>query len=170
MDPTTLAALENFPPQLEAHYTAIPAAFRTWHPGSWDGIPSEPFTAIEQVCHIRDIEVDGYHVRFSRTLRELNPELASIDGEVLARERAYAAADVAEVFKSFRQARAKTIELIRSLTPQQLTRSAQFEGRAVSLRGLVHTLCSHDQQHLAGLQWLLARIHARPMQPSNDGA
>jgi hypothetical protein len=24
----------------------------------------------------------------------------------------------------------------------------------------VHYLCSHDQQHLAGLQWLLGRIEA----------
>jgi hypothetical protein len=28
------------------------------------------------------------------------------------------------------------------------------------LRGLVHLLCSHDQQHLAGLHWLLAKIDA----------
>ncbi len=29
-----------------------------------------------------------------------------------------------------------------------------------TLRGLVHYLCSHDQQHLAGLQWLLGKIEA----------
>jgi hypothetical protein len=39
---------------------------------------------------------------------------------------------------------------------------AEFPRRleAVTVRGLVHNLCSHDQQHLAGLQWLLARIAA----------
>jgi hypothetical protein len=28
------------------------------------------------------------------------------------------------------------------------------------LRALVHYLCSHDQQHLAGLQWLLGKVDA----------
>jgi hypothetical protein len=31
------------------------------------------------------------------------------------------------------------------------------------MRGLVHFLCSHDQQHLAGLQWLLGKIEASRM-------
>jgi hypothetical protein len=36
-----------------------------------------------------------------------------------------------------------------------------FEGYGpVTLRALVHYLCSHDQQHLAGLQWLLGKIEA----------
>jgi hypothetical protein len=36
-----------------------------------------------------------------------------------------------------------------------------FEGYGrVTLRGLVHYLCSHDQQHLSGLQWLLGKIDA----------
>jgi hypothetical protein len=30
----------------------------------------------------------------------------------------------------------------------------------VTLRTLVHQLCSHDLQHLAGLQWLLGRMAA----------
>ena len=50
--------------------------------------------------------------------------------------------------------------LISSLTPQQLARAAEFEGYRVTLRGLVHNLCSHDQQHLAGMQWLLAKMAA----------
>jgi hypothetical protein len=60
MNAITLTTLANFPPQLEAHYAAIPAEFRHWAPPSWDGVPSEPFTAIEQVCHVRDVEIDGY--------------------------------------------------------------------------------------------------------------
>jgi hypothetical protein len=42
-----------------------------------------------------------------------------------------------------------------------LDRTAEFEGYgALTLRSLVHYLCSHDQQHLAGLQWLLGKIDA----------
>jgi hypothetical protein len=158
VDPITLASLTNFPRQLEAYYDQVPADFKNWRPSSWDGIPSEPFSPIEQICHVRDIEVDGYHVRLRRTLKESNPKLATLDGERLSRERQYAAANAAEVFAAFQRARAETMELIATLSPQELGRTAQFEGRSLTVRGLVHYLCSHDQQHLAGLQWLLATM------------
>jgi hypothetical protein len=166
MHPITLAALEAFPAELEKHYAAFPREFVHWAPASWEGVPSEPFTAIEQVCHVRDIEIEGYHQRFTRTLNEHQPLLASIDSEAVARERDYAAADVAEVFADFRRARATTVALLRGLDSSQLDRSAVFEGYGpVSLRGLVHYLCSHDQQHLSGLQWLLGKADATRIQP-----
>jgi hypothetical protein len=160
MDPVTLAALAEFPNRLEAYYSLVHSEFKNWRPVSWDGVPSEPFTPIEQVCHVKDIEIDGYHPRLRRTLEESNPLLASIDGEVLAKERCYSTADTTQVFAQFRDARTKTIELVTNLTPKQLARAAMFEGHRVTLRGLVHNLCSHDQQHLAGMQWLLARMAA----------
>jgi hypothetical protein len=160
VDTITLAALADFPNRLEAYYSLVPSEYKNWRPPSWDGVPSEPFTPIEQVCHVKDIEIDGYHERLRRVLEESNPLLASLDGEALARQRAYSTADTAVVFAQFREARAKTIGLVSKLTPQQLLRAAEFEGHRVTLRGLVHNLCSHDQQHLAGLQWLLARMAA----------
>ena len=161
MNSVTLAALENFPQQLEAHYAAFPAGFVHWVPDSWDGIPSEHFTAIEQLCHIRDIEIEGYHVRFQRTLQEEKPQLASIDSEPLAIERAYGTQNATEVLAAFRMARAHTVALIRGLSDEQLNRTAEFEGYGpLTLRSLVHYLCSHDQQHLAGLQWLLGKFEA----------
>jgi hypothetical protein len=161
MPSITLRALAAFPEQLEAHYQAFPTGFENWAPDSWDGIPSEHLTAIEQLCHVRDIEVEGYHVRFRRTLEELNPQLVSIDTDALAKERAYGKSDAAEVLSSFRTARATTLSLLTSLSPDQFARPAVFEGYGpLTLRSLVHYLCSHDQHHLAGLQWLLGKIHA----------
>jgi hypothetical protein len=161
MHPVTLATLEAFPAQLEQHYSAFPRSHVHWTPESWNGVPSEPFTAIEQVCHVRDIEIEGYQERIRRTLEEHEPLLPSIDSEAVARERDYGAADVAQVFAQFRAARATTLQLLRSVRPEQFDRRAVFEGYGpVSLRGLVHYLCSHDQQHLAGLQWLLGKIDA----------
>jgi hypothetical protein len=161
MHPITLAALEAFPVELEKHYAAFPAEFVHWAPPSWDGVPSEPFTALEQICHVRDIEIEGYHQRFNRTLGEDRPRLPSIDSEAVARERDYGAADPARVFADFRAARAATLALLRGLDDRELARRADFEGYGpVSLRSLVHYLCSHDQQHLAGLQWLLGKVDA----------
>lgn len=161
MNKATINALTLFPLQLESHYAAFPAAYRDWTPSSWDGIPSEQFSALGQLCHVRDIEVDGYHVRFERTLREDHPLLPSIDSDALALQRGYATANADDVLASFRQARERTVELIAGLSEAQLARTAQFEGYGpVTLRSLVHYLCSHDQQHLAGLQWLLGKVGA----------
>jgi hypothetical protein len=161
MNPVTFSTLESFPRALEAHYAAFPREFVNWSPASWEGVPSEPFTALEQICHVRDIEIEGYHPRFRRTLAEETPLLPFIDSEAITRERDYASADPAEVFAAFRAARATTLALLRGLSDRQLDRPAEFERYGpVTLRGLVHYLCSHDQQHLSGLQWLLGKIDA----------
>jgi len=159
---TTLQALAAFPDQLEAHYAAVPADLAHWAPASWEGVPSERFTPIEQVLHVRDIEIDGYHVRFQRTLQESQPLLADIDSYALAEANGYAAATQAQTaLADFRAARARTVAMLSALTPQELARSAEFDGYGpVTVRGLMHYLCSHDQQHLAGLQWLLGKIEA----------
>ena len=157
----TLQSLAEFPERLEHHYILFPARYRAWSPDSWEGVPSEALTAVEQVWHILDIEVDGYQRRFRRTLDETHPTLESLDTYALARERRYAERDGGEALAAFRRARAETVALLGSLRPDQYCRTATFEGYgSVTLRGLVHYLCSHDQQHLAGLQWLLGKIAA----------
>lgn len=162
MDNATLDALRAFPDQLEAHYGAIPADFKHWTPPSWEGIPSEHLTALEQLCHVRDIEVEGYHVRFQRTLSEHEPLLASIDTDALVVERHYGNANAGEILLAFKAARLKTMAILDSVDPTSWDRRAEFEGYGpVTLRGLVHYLCSHDQQHLAGLQWLMGKIACR---------
>ena len=161
MNEATLQSLALFPDQLDAFYAAIPARRTHWKPPSWDGIPSESLTAIEQICHVRDIEIDGDQVRIERTLAERNPELTSIDTYELAKSRDYAHENPAEVFASFRRARRQTVERIAGLDAASLERRALFEGYGwVTVRGLVHYLCSHDQQHLAGLQWLLGKMES----------
>jgi len=79
----------------------------------------------------------------------------------VAKARDYGNPDVATVFAEFRAARADTLRLLRGLDDSQWARPAVFEGYGpVTLRGLVHYLFSHDQQHLSGLQWLLGKIDA----------
>jgi len=161
MHAITLRALAEFPAQLEAHYAAFAPQFTHWAPPSWDGVPSEPLTAIEQLCHVRDIEIDGYQLRIRRTLSETHPTLASIDTDALVHERAYARDEPARVLAAFRAARVQTLAMIAGLSEAQWARSAVFEGYGpLTLRSLIHYLCSHDQQHLAGLQWLLGKADA----------
>jgi hypothetical protein len=166
MDPITLKALADFPARLEAHYGVIPLTQKHWKPASWEGIPSEHLTAIEQLCHVRDVEIDGYQLRFQRTLKEENPHLPALDTDALARDREYSKQDAAKVLADFRNARARTVEMLRVLSPQHLARTAEFEGYgATTLKGLIHYLCSHDQQHLAGLQWLAGKLQSGTNSP-----
>lgn len=159
--PELLQTLAAFPARLEAAFALFPIADRHWAPASWDGVPSEALTALEQVCHVRDIEIDGYQLRLRRTLAEAHPLLPSIDTDALVIERGYAHADAQAMLEEFRAARAQTLALLSGLTDAELARTAEFEGYGpVTLRSLVHFLCSHDQQHLAGLQWLLGKLSA----------
>src|ERR671932_277057 len=47
------------------------------------------FSIVEHVCHLRDIEREGYGSRIEKILGEESPTLADIDGAALARERCY---------------------------------------------------------------------------------
>ena len=161
IDQTTLSALTGFPAQLESHFALVPREYWNWSPASWDGVPSESFPALGQICHVRDIEREGYHVRFRRIRAETHPSLAPVDGDALAEARQYAKADPAAVLASVREARGETLALLGEVRSDEWERTASFgEYGTVTLRSLVHYLCSHDQQHLAGLQWLLGRISA----------
>ena len=101
----------------------FPREFVHWAPPSWDGVPSEPFTAIEQICHVRDIEIEGYQVRFRRTLDEDTPLLPSIDSETVAKQRDYGSADPRRCSRSFTRRARETLALLRGLD------AAQFAAR-----------------------------------------
>jgi len=155
----TLSALESFPQLLEDQIRAVPPAYLDWRPPSWEGIPSEPFTALQQLCHVRDIEIDGYHVRLRRMLDEQAPTLDSIDSFALVEPRRYAEADPTAVLGQIRDARSHTLALIAGLGEPELGRAGFFEGYGkLTVKALIHYLCSHDLQHLAGIQWLLGQI------------
>jgi len=156
-----LDALAAFPAQLEAYYAEIPVGFANWAPHDWNGIPGERFTAIEQLWHVHDVEIDGYHQRFRRILGEDHPFLPDLGSEALAKARDYASRDATSALAGFRTAREQTVAMLASLDAKQLERTALFEDYGpTTTRGLVHFLCSHDQQHLAGLQWLLGKVDA----------
>ena len=61
----------------------------------------EALTAIEQLCHVRDIEIDGYQRRIERTLAEDNPFLPAIDTDALARDRRYGESNADEALSGF---------------------------------------------------------------------
>lgn len=161
MPANILSTLRQFPQQLEEFFDLVRHTHVQWIPATWEGMPSETFSALEQICHVRDIEIDGYLRRFRRLLDEENPFLESIDGYALVSPRRYAEADPVEVFAAIRTAREQTLALLDGLDEYQLKRSGTYEDYGqVTVKSMMHILCSHDQQHLAGMQWLLGRIES----------
>jgi hypothetical protein len=150
--------LASFPARLRRQVEPCAPALLDYAPTDWTGSPAENMTVRAQVCHLRDIETLGYHARFSHTLAEEAPFLPSIDGHKLAVERGYDATPLGAALADFEAARAKTVRMLMTARPNDLSRAAEFEGHGrITVMGLAHLLASHDSQHLAGIYWLLAK-------------
>lgn len=161
MNDETLAGLASMPDEFERAVRALPRGRLGWKPTSWGGSPGETFSALEHACHLRDIETEGYQVRIRRLLDEREPSLVSLDGYAMAVEKRYADEDLDRVLPAFRDARRTTLEMLRGLGAEQLERTGDFaEYGRLTLRSLVHYLRSHDQQHLACVQWLAGKMAA----------
>ncbi len=158
----TVEVLRRFPAELRRHLEDAPDGAVDFRPKAWDGIPSEQLTLRQQICHLRDIEIDGYARRFERMLGEKKPRLESIDAYALVSERRYDKTEIEHAFAAFEAARRDTVRLLESIKPDDLNRLGGFEGYGrVTLNGLVHYLVSHDQQHLAGIHWLIGKYASK---------
>jgi hypothetical protein len=115
------------------------------------------WAAIEHLCHLRDIEAEGYNVRIAQLLQDDDPLLRDLDGDALARERRYREQDPQSALRDFAAARARTIELVRDLDDAALAREGMFENAGrVTLATLLDMLREHDRGHLRDLAAIAA--------------
>jgi len=116
------------------------------------------FCAVEHVCHLRDIEAEGYNVRIEQLLGEDAPLLRDLDGAALARDRRYIDQDPATALRDFAAARARSVELLRGADDAALAREGMFENTGpVTLARLVEMMREHDRGHLRDLEALRER-------------
>lgn len=146
------------PGEFERLLRALPPETWDFKPADWAECPGERFSVRENLCHLRDIEVEGYQRRFARTRVEQDPDLPSVDGYALAEERRYGETDPHAALAAFRAARAESLALIRGFSEAELARPARFnEYGPTNLAGLVYYLSSHDRQHVACFHWLMGK-------------
>ena len=148
--------LENVARKLEG----FPTALR----GVITGLPDEvvrrkksrtEFSIVENVCHLRDIERDGYSVRLRRLLDESQPVLPDIDGARLARERDYNSQLIKDAIEAFSNERMANVARIRALRPEQLNRTGHLETVGpVSVEELLGRMQEHDREHLELIEGL----------------
>ena len=148
--PEALERLGAMPSALDAAFAgATDAQLRTR--GAGDG-----FCLLEQACHLRDLEREGYHVRLQRMLAETHPRLAGFEGDVVARERDYMAQDPVEAARGFALARNRFLERARALTSDDMRRTGDFMGRSITVCDLLAMMVDHDAGHREEIAALVA--------------
>lgn len=127
------------------------------------------FSALENVCHLRDIEIEGYARRLGLLLREDHPHLPNLDGAALARERRYNEQELRPALDAFLSMRRRSLGILISLSPQQLARRGRFEHVGeINLAALLELWVEHDRGHIQELDALLPRLQqARPTLAAN---
>lgn len=117
------------------------------------------FSALENICHLRDIEAEGYTARINRILDETNPVLPDIDGARLAIERDYNSQNAEAALQTMTEARRRNIERLRLADEKQLDREGMLEGVGnVTLGKLVVMMTEHDESHIGDLRRLRKQL------------
>jgi hypothetical protein len=127
------------------------------------------FSALEQVCHLRDLEREGYGVRIEKLLTKTEPRLPDFEGGRIARERAYNTQDFERAFQAFSLARSRNIRALKSLTPEELNLGGVLEGVGpITLKKLCLLMLEHDQSHREELRALRQRRAARDVKQESE--
>lgn len=119
----------------------------------------EEFSVLENLCHLRDLERQGYTPRIRRILAEVDPALADFDGARVAAESDYNNEQPGSALEAFQAARQQNVAVLRTLTEGQLNREGSLAGVGkITLRRLAELICEHDEGHLADLRALRRRL------------
>jgi hypothetical protein len=141
-----LADLAAMPDRLATIIAAIPSAHWKVRPAAGG------FSLVEHVCHLRDIEIEGYRVRIERMLAEATPFLPDLDGDRLAREQDYRSQDLRAAERDFTATRATLVLQLAALMPEERRRAGVLEGVGrITLADLAAKMRQHDREHLAEL-------------------
>jgi transcriptional regulator with XRE-family HTH domain len=147
------ASLGATPARVKAIAAALPQA--TWRSKPAGG----GFSLVEHVCHLRDIDCDGYRARLERMLTETRPSLPDIDGDALARERDYPSQDLPAALGAFTTTRLEIVARLAKLTPEQRRRAGLMAGTTeITVDGLVDAMTAHDSEHLDQLNDLVREL------------
>jgi len=160
--PAGVALLAEAPARVAAAVKGLSAADLAWSPreGHW--------AIVEHLWHLRDLEVEGFSVRFRRIMMEVNPSLPDIDGEKLAIERQYIRKDGDQALKEFAAERERIVAKARALESNELTRTGNLETVGpITLADLFERMVHHDREHVETITGIAQRIlerrrHGRP--------
>lgn len=119
----------------------------------------DQFSALESICHLRDIEIEAYAIRIRRILAEDRPALADVNGARLAIERDYNRLDLSEALTSFTTIRQKNLQVLSDVSLEEFDREGELDGvGTISLGKLIEIMAEHDEDHVAELRVIRAQL------------
>ena len=147
------ASLGAMPAKLKEIAAALPqAAWRTKPVGGG-------FSLLEHVCHLRDIDGDGYRVRLERMLTESNPSLPDLDGDALAKQRNYPSQDMPAALAAFSATRLAIVARLAKVSPEERRRTGLMAGTMeITVEKLAEIIAAHDSEHLDQLNDLVREV------------
>ena len=153
LNSVTTQRLLGMVPVLLAAKERIPRAEWTHRPK-----PAE-FSLVDQVCHLRDIEEEGYTLRIRRSLREADPELLDFDGTGIAAARDYRKQDLGAALTAFDLARRQNVTVLSELPAAVFQRRGRLgELGSITLERLTELMLEHDASHRQELEALFAAL------------
>jgi hypothetical protein len=127
----------------------------------WKPSPQE-FSALENVCHLNDLEREGYALRIEKLMSEDQPFLPDFDGGKIAAERDYNDRQLALMLDAFTHSRENNLRAVSGLSADELQRGGTLETVGpITLESLLLKMREHDEAHLQELSDLRARLSAR---------
>src|SRR4051794_11790899 len=109
-----------------------------------DGIPSP----VEQLCHLADLEREGFRERIAGLLREVEPAFPNFNGAKVAADRNYRALSLEDGLSAFTDARLANISALRTVDDESWFRSGTQEGVGrVALCDIPGFMFQHDFAH-----------------------
>lgn len=159
-----LETLAATPAALKAALHGVPRKLLlfTPAPGKW--------SILEILCHLRDMEREGYLERYTRILAENEPRLPDLNGDALAIERDYRGQKAGDVLRDWMRLRRESLRLLKKSKPEQWRRAGVHEtaGRLTIDDLVVRHAVGNDTAHLAQIDAikrraaLLERLSAAP--------
>ena len=118
----------------------------------------DEFCVVEHVCHLRDLERDGFTPRIRSVIDEDDPLLFDFDGAAVAAGSDYRSENALEALNAFLEARRENTTIVRDTAEPGFARVGHYEGRApITLDAIVTGMLDHDRDHLDRLRAMLAR-------------
>jgi DinB superfamily len=155
-----IAALRSMPAALEQRLAGLSETQLRFKPGG------DSFSVLESICHLRDIEVEGYARRLRLLLETEDPVLPDLDGSALARERRYNQQPFQPALETFLIARRGNLQRLAAATEADLGRGGRLENVGdVTLERLLDLWVEHDRGHLKELDDLLQVLREPSRKP-----
>jgi hypothetical protein len=146
------ATMESVPSVLRSMLTPIDAASLCVRP------EPEEWCVREVIGHLIATDTGAFADRIAAIVAG-EPQIAGFDPWAAIRARDFTAGPLGELLDEFARVRRRSADFVRSLTPSDLSRTAEYGSRGTFAAGdFVHEWPYHDQEHL---RQILAALQPR---------